>query len=115
MQPVFTEKRDWDGVASARPARLRKAFELMLDRVLGERILADGGVAVELWSALANVEWQHADGGAVSYSFRSAGDLIAWLREEGSYLDWYCCAEPGVVSTDIQRALAAHGWTPKVQ
>lgn len=111
---MFPEETDWNGVASPRRHRFRKLFELTVERELGERIRADGAEAVAMWSALANVEWHHAGGGVVSYSFRSAGDLVAWLREDGDYLDWYCSGEPGLVSVAIAETLAMQGWTPSL-
>jgi len=50
------------------------------------------------------------DGDIVSYSFREARDLIAWLREDGDYMDWYCSGGVGVVVPWIGDALAAEGW-----
>lgn len=98
-------------MASLRRYRYRKMFQLTVERDLGERIRSDGALAVAMWSALANMEWHHADGAVVSYSFRAAGDFVAWLWEDGDYLDWYCSGEPGVVAEAIAETLAKHGWT----
>lgn len=43
---------------------------------------ADGACGVDLWSALANVRWHASHGAVVSYSFREAATLVAWVREE---------------------------------
>ena len=74
--------------------------QLREDRAFGEVI----------WSALTNTEWIKGDA-VLSYSFRAAGDLIASMRREGDYLDWYCCARPGVVSPEIAGNMAVYGWT----
>jgi hypothetical protein len=87
---IFVERDDMVGVSSSRAGRWKKQFELTVDRVLGDRIRADGAYAIAMWSALANVEWHGPEDVSVSYSFRTAGDLVAWVREEGDYLDWYC-------------------------
>lgn len=87
-----------EGMSSSRAGRWTKQFQLTVDRVLGDRIRADGAAAADMWSALANVEWHGPEGARVSYSFRSAGDLVAWVREEGGYVEWYCSGEPGVVA-----------------
>lgn len=108
---MFTERKDLEGVPSSRAARCTKQFELTVDRVLGDRIRADGAAAVDMWSSLANIEWTGPEGGKVNYSFREAGDLVAWVREEGGYIDWYCSGPVGVVSAWIEEGLAKEGWS----
>lgn len=78
---------------------------------LGGRVRADGGAAIDLWSALANIAWHGPEGECVSYSFRAAGDLVAWVREEGRYIDWYCSGPWGVVAPWIEEGLAAEKWS----
>jgi hypothetical protein len=65
----------------------------------------------DLWSALANVDWYHPETHEVaSYSFRAAGSLIARLRGDGDYMDWYCCGPVASVSDFIRRSLKKQGW-----
>jgi hypothetical protein len=90
--------------------RGRKLFAITADEAMGDLVRADGACAVELWSALANVEWRGPNGEAIFYSFRQAGELVAWIREEGDELDWYGSGEPGVVVDWIADALAPRGW-----
>lgn len=108
---MFNDRDQLTGKPSSRPFRHRKLFELTVDRLLGDRIRADGAAAVDLWSALANIEWIAPDGSIVSYTFRMAGEKVAWIREEGDYLDWYCSGTSGSVAPWIEGALAAEGWT----
>lgn len=68
-----------------------------------------------MWSALADIDWIAPDGGIVSYSFRHAADVVAWIREEGNYLDWYCSGPTGQVAPWIVEALAGEGWTWRVK
>jgi hypothetical protein len=89
-------------------------FEVSVNRVLGDAIRAQDGVACAMWCALANVEWTHEHGDTALYSFRSAGDLVAAIRGEGMYMDWYCCGPSGTVSEEIRIALASEGWTPRM-
>ncbi len=108
---MFATRSDLAGIASTRVHRPTKAFEAALDRLFGERVRDDGAFGVDLWCALAGVEWRNRQGETLCYSHRSAGDVIAWVREEGSYLDWYASGEPGEVTDLIGDALRAAGWS----
>jgi hypothetical protein len=110
----MTEYGGLGGVPGGRPMDGSDAFEMAVKRCLGEA-LKDDHVAAELWSALANQDWHHERGATAGYSFRAAGDLIAAIRGEGDYLDWYCCGPYAVVSERIATALAAEGWYPDDQ
>ena len=88
MFPFF-DKSDFAGVPSQRSKRPIKEFEAAIDRAIGELVRADGACGVDLWSALANVRWHASNGAVVSYSFREAATLVAWVREEGDYILWY--------------------------
>lgn len=108
---MFATRNDLAGIASTRVRRPTKEFEVTLDRLFGERVRDDGAFGVDLWCALAGVEWRNQQGETVCYSHLSAGDVVAWVREEGSYLDWYASDEPGEVADWIRDALADAGWS----
>jgi len=88
-------------------------FETAVERALGGAIRADESLAVEMWSAMANVAWKHpSENFARGYSFRAAGDLVVAIRRDGShYMTWYCAGPDGVVSDRVASAMAAEGWT----
>ena len=89
---------------------MSEKFEQALRDGLGDTI-KDDEIAKQLWSALANVDWYHPEShNAASYSFRAAGGLIAELRGEGDYMDWYCCGPYATVSDHIARVLKKQGW-----
>jgi hypothetical protein len=87
-------------------------FDRDVERLLGRRIRASREEAIEFWSALANVGWFHESQPEqeVSYSFRAAGGLIAQIRAEGDYLDWYMSGPDGVVAPWIREVMATKGW-----
>ena len=107
---MFTERKDVAGVPSTRTGRPRKAFMLQLDAALGESVRADGGCALDLWSALTNVVWHGPTGEVVRYSSREAGGVVAWVREEGDYINWFCGDPPGQVADWISGTMAGSGW-----
>ena len=108
---MFSDRKDLQGGPSARSRRSYKAFELTIERLFGERVRMDAALAVELWSALANIDWHGPDGAMVQYSLRDAGSMVAWIREDGDYMDWYGSGPARVVSPWIDDELAAEGWS----
>ena len=87
-------------------------FEAALEALLGDRVRQDEAFACRLWSSLTNISWRHSSAGTVEYSFRSAGGLVAQLRREGCYLDWYMCGKAGSLDQEIATILAGAGWQP---
>jgi hypothetical protein len=67
--------------------------------------------ATVLYSALCNTTWLHkATGTPWHCSWRSAGGLVADLRCEGNYLDWYCSMGEGLVDEQVLDEIGALGW-----
>jgi len=72
---------------------------------------------VEVWPVLRGDTW--------SCTWRSAGSIVAELRGEGDYMDWYCSGifgageadsyqgyvSEGTVTDEIRQDLFAIGWT----
>jgi hypothetical protein len=68
-------------------------------------------VAVLLYGALCNTQWKHSASGAEwSCSWRSAGGIVAALRGEGDYQDWYCSTGEGLVDEQVLAEIRALGW-----
>ena len=93
----------------------------------------DDCYAQNLYAALCNTEWQKLDVMPLlknqrwHCSWRSAGGIVADLRQDGDYLDWYCSgmgdglgngdssgekgyADEGTVAQEIAQDLVAIGW-----
>ena len=91
------------------------AKELAQDPDILIRVKNDA-YAHKLYAALCNTEWQPDDvldilkEASWSASWRSVGGIIADLREEGEYLDWYCSGFEGYVHEDIRAELKRLGW-----
>lgn len=87
-------------------------FAQALSRACGARIRASEDDASAVWASLSNVAWTRGEDVA-DYSFRAAGDLVASIRGEGDYLDWYCSGPECNVAPWIADAMRAEGWTAK--
>lgn len=67
---------------------------------------ANESYAQNIYAALCNMQWQRVDVWPVlknetwSCSWRSAGGIVADLRGEGDYIDWYCSGMRGGASYD---------------
>ena len=122
-------------------------FSIAMDRDLEEdlwqskeflnKIRTRDDYAQNVYAALCNMRWQPAEVFPVlkdeywSCSWRSAGGLVARLRKDGDYMDWYCSgiqdfssdeADPnfvggkfvpeGIVTDEIREDFACLGWHP---
>ena len=73
-----------------------RATQLILTKVRNETY------AQNLYAALCNMQWQKLHLWAIlkgdlwSCSWRSAGSIVADLRNEGDYMNWYCSGRGGL-------------------
>jgi hypothetical protein len=79
-----------------------------------------------LYAALCNMEYQKLETMNIlkeetwSCSWRYAGEVVAKMREQGDYLDWYCSSfgreydtvSEGIVTQEIYDDLKKLGWVP---
>jgi hypothetical protein len=97
-------------------AECRKAGRPDLERDLGlsQRIrdlVRSELFATLLYGSLCNTTWRHSATGTLwSGSWRRAGGIVAELRCEGSYLDWYCSMGEGLVDDQVLAEIEALGW-----
>ena len=87
-------------------------LEDTIEAEFGSDIRSSKEFCVEMWSALANIRWYYKDDKEdEGLTFREAGGVIADIRGEGGYLDWYCSGPYAEVSERISQGMAKHGWT----
>lgn len=74
-----------------------RTCEWMLDKVRQSDTYAQN-----LYAAMCNMQWQSREfwqelkGETWSCSWRYAGGIIADMRQEGDYIDWYCSGMGGL-------------------
>lgn len=90
------------------PARRENNLEydlLTTDWIL-EKVRSNENYSQNLYSALCNNDFQKREMWPIlkeqkwSCSWRYAGGIIADMREEGDYIDWYCSGIRGAVTYD---------------
>ena len=111
-EPLFVDEVDADLGASVTAAADVADLERDLvrsDRVCG--LVRSELFATLLYSALCNTLWRHKGAGTEwRCSWRHAGSIVATLRGEGCYLDWYCSMSEGFVDEQVLAEIGALGW-----
>lgn len=114
------------------------SFDICQSRDIVDKVRNDEVYAQNLYAALCNNEFQESDvwqvlkGQIWSCSWRSAGGIIADIRGDGDYMDWYCSGmqfyhdkdgytptpaenqyvPEGMITDEIRYDLAQIGWHP---
>lgn len=80
----------------------------------------DDEYAKKLYAALCNTDWlrievvpllrQDPKQDFWGCSWRYAGGIIANMREEGDYIDWYCSGNEGYIDPEVSADLKELGW-----
>lgn len=80
----------------------------------------DNEYAKKLYAALCNTDWlrtevipllrQDPDKDLWHCSWRYAGGIVADMREEGDYIDWYCSGNEGYIDPEVAEDLKELGW-----
>jgi hypothetical protein len=112
-------------------------YDLRSSKELCDKVKASDSYAQNLYAAMCNMTWQSREfwqelkGETWSCSWRHAGGIIADMREEGDYINWYCSGirndgyqddldtvtpgryvSEGVVTEEIELDLNRLGWRP---
>lgn len=78
-------------------------YDLRSTQWICDKAKAREEYAQNIYAALCNQDWQRNDvwpllaGQTYSCSWRYAGGIVADMREEGDYIDWYCSGIKGGV------------------
>ncbi len=71
-------------------------YDMRTSPWLCEKVRNSDTYAQNLYAAMCNTEWQKREVMPIlrdetwSCTWRSAGGIVANLREQGDYIDWYC-------------------------
>ena len=108
-------------------------YDLRSNKWICDKTKSTKTYAQNLYAALCNQDWQRNEVWPLlkdqrwSCSWRHAGGIVADMREEGDYIDWYCSgiqSEPdenwidlghvseGTVTDQIREDLFKLGWLP---
>ena len=105
--PEAGEGQDEEGDAALPPSLER---DLAASPDVTRRIASDLFARL-LYAALCNTEWRHRAAETLwSISWRGAGGVVAHLRGEGNYMDWYCSGGEGLVDEGVLAEIEGLGW-----
>ena len=86
-------------------------LEDIVFEVIGEKMRHDDELCVRVWESLTNIKWVNESlGGRYSFTFRTAGGLIADIIDRGSYMDWYCSGTSGKSCPELEVLFNSYGW-----
>jgi len=82
-------------------------YDLRSTKWICDKVKASDSYAQNLYAAMCNMQFQKLDVMPIlkdqrwSCSWRSAGGIIADMREKGDYIDWYCSGSGGFASHEL--------------
>ena len=81
-----------------------------------EKVRSSDEYSQHLYAALCNNDFQKLEIIPIlkeekwSCSWRYAGGIVANMKEQGDYIDWYCSGNEGSVTEEIKNDLKKLGW-----
>jgi hypothetical protein len=125
--------QDKEQIADPKWQKDNLEYDLRSNKWICDKTKSTKTYAQNLYAALCNQDWQRNEIWTLlknqrwSCSWRHAGGIVADMREEGDYIDWYCSgiqSEPdenwidlghvseGTVTDQIREDLFKLGWLP---
>jgi hypothetical protein len=95
------DHNDMENEANAQWKLNNLEYDLRSNRWICDKAKASEAYAQNIYAALCNQDWQRNDvwpmlkGETWSCSWRYAGGIVADMREQGDYIDWYCSGIKG--------------------
>lgn len=83
-------------------------YDLLTTDWVLEKVRASESYAQNLYAAMCNMTFQKLDVMPIlkkerwSCSWRYAGGIIADMRQQGDYIDWYCSGMGGIATYDLE-------------
>ena len=104
-------------------------LDLYACQVIGKKVRVSALYSQNLYAALCNIMWEKtslwtSEPQPWGCSWISSGAIVANIRMQGDYLDWYCTTgidsretspgfvREGVVTDEIRKDLSEIGWQP---
>lgn len=122
------QKKDWEGyiekcrTVDSTPSKDQPCLEndLRHSELIANKCKSSEAYSQNLYAAMCNNEFIK-DGKSWTCSWRHSGGIVANLREEGDYIDWYCSGigmEPpyvaeSFVTEEIRKDIESFGWEIK--
>jgi hypothetical protein len=100
------DRRDMEKEENAQWKLNNLEYDLRSTKWICDKAKASESYAQNIYAALCNQDWQKNDvwpllkGETYSCSWRYAGGIVADMRQEGDYIDWYCSGIGGSVSDE---------------
>ncbi len=97
------DQRDLENEKEAEWKLNNLEYDLRSTKWICDKAKAREEYAQNIYAALCNQDWQRNEvwpllkGQTYSCSWRYAGGIVADMREEGDYIDWYCSGIKGGV------------------
>jgi hypothetical protein len=133
---IFKSRREQDQERMTDPAwqKNNMEYDLRSTQWICDKVKSNKTYAQNLYAAMCNMEfvknevWPLLKDQRWSASWRYVGGIVADMREEGDYIEWYCSGiqgEPdedwvdlghvpeGTVTDEIREDLFKLGWIPK--
>ena len=90
-------------------------YDLRSTRWICDKVKASDSYAQNLYAAMCNMQfvkndiWPLLKDQRWSASWRSAGGIVADMRESGDYMDWYCSGIQGELTEELIKSAAEQG------